>query len=506
MRALAVRGGSRSGRLASAAEPDARRRDAGNAEPLSRSGNAADGSAPPPDGRTDFHHGLLGERPGALGLVLSLSLAAGLDAQARPVGEEVQLNAWTPLAQFDPGVALQPDGGFVAVWTSVGSFGSDNDNRSVQARALGPDDGTVGTVGGEQQVNQFTSFVQHTVGSAAPIARLADGSFVVVWESYGAHGDADGFSVQARRLEPGGRPVGAEFQINQLTAGYQEDPAVAAAEDGGFLVVWENGGPSPEDAAPPGLRLRRYGPGGVPQGDELPVNAWTAGAQRRAAVARLPGGEWMVVWQSEGPASGDDELESIQGRRFADAGAPLGGQFQVNQLTAGAQTGPRLAVAEDGELVVVWRSREGVAESVRARRLAADGSPLGEEIEIAPPAALFQGRPAVAAAAGRGFVVTWAAGFDSGALGTRILGRQFGPGGAPLGEGFQVSTATGASEQRPAVAMDGAGRFVVVWDRDLLDGPESNPEIRARRFTPVVFGDGFESGDARRWGRVPDER
>ncbi len=55
----AARGGGRSGRLASAAGPDARRRDAGNAEPLSRSGNAADGSAPAPDGRADFHHGLL---------------------------------------------------------------------------------------------------------------------------------------------------------------------------------------------------------------------------------------------------------------------------------------------------------------------------------------------------------------------------------------------------------------------------------------------------------------
>ncbi len=57
--ALTARGGSRSGRLASAAGPDARRRDAGNAEPLSRSGNAADGLAPPPGGRADFHHGLL---------------------------------------------------------------------------------------------------------------------------------------------------------------------------------------------------------------------------------------------------------------------------------------------------------------------------------------------------------------------------------------------------------------------------------------------------------------
>ncbi len=58
-RMLGVRGGSRSGRLASAAGPDARHRDVGNAEPLSRSGNAADGSAPPLDGRADFHHGLL---------------------------------------------------------------------------------------------------------------------------------------------------------------------------------------------------------------------------------------------------------------------------------------------------------------------------------------------------------------------------------------------------------------------------------------------------------------
>ncbi len=47
---------------------------------------------------------------------------------------EYQLNVYTTGTQYFPSVALTPDGDFVAVWDSEGSFGTDTDLHSVQAR------------------------------------------------------------------------------------------------------------------------------------------------------------------------------------------------------------------------------------------------------------------------------------------------------------------------------------------------------------------------------------
>ena len=64
----------------------------------------------------------------------------------------------------------------------------------------------------------------------------ADGSFVVVWEGMGQ--DGDHWGVFGRRYDSGGAAVGAEFQVNTYTAGFQGFPVVASDDSGDFVVVW----------------------------------------------------------------------------------------------------------------------------------------------------------------------------------------------------------------------------------------------------------------------------
>jgi hypothetical protein len=82
--------------------------------------------------------------------------------------------------------------------------------------------------------------------------------------------------------------------------------------------------------------------------------------------------------------------------------------FQVNTSAAGAQLSPALAALADGGFVVAWHRDDAQGNGIFARRFAADGSPLGDEIRIDEPVA---GRPVdiakVVGLEGGGYAVTW---------------------------------------------------------------------------------------------------
>jgi hypothetical protein len=62
---------------------------------------------------------------------------------------------------------------------------------------------------------------------------------VVVWQSYGSGGDdSSAASIQLQRFASNQTMLGGELQVNGYTTGTQGQPSVAAAGDG-FVVVWE---------------------------------------------------------------------------------------------------------------------------------------------------------------------------------------------------------------------------------------------------------------------------
>ncbi|MEO7793343.1 MAG: hypothetical protein ABIV06_01105, partial [Thermoanaerobaculia bacterium] len=59
------------------------------------------------------------------------------DANGTPVGGDAQVNVYTTNSQELPVVASTGAGDFVVVWQSLGSYGTDSSNSSVQARLFG---------------------------------------------------------------------------------------------------------------------------------------------------------------------------------------------------------------------------------------------------------------------------------------------------------------------------------------------------------------------------------
>ena len=292
------------------------------------------------------------------------------------LGGQFQVNTYTTSYQSYVSVASDAEGGFVVVWTSVGSSGGDTSTTSVQGQRYG-----VGgaPLGGQFQVNTFTTFYQ----SFPSVVSQAGGDFVVVWESLGSSGgDTSNFSVQGQRFAVGGAPQGGQFQINVHSTGYQRFPAIASDARGDFVVVWQSDSSSMGDTSSESVQGRRYPAEGGAPGGEFQVNTYTTSVQRALSVASDAEGDFVVVWQSFGSNGGDTSLFSIQGQRFGAGGAAVGGQFQVNTYTTSGQYLPSVASDAEGDFVVVWQSNGSAGgdtslDSIQGQRFRVTGDLQG---------------------------------------------------------------------------------------------------------------------------------
>jgi hypothetical protein len=271
-------------------------------------------------------------------------------------------------------------------------------------------------------------------------------------------------------------PAGGEFRVNTYTTDSQEDPAVAVHPSGTFIVVWQSHGPDGDGG---GIFGQRYDATGVRLGGEFQVNTYTTDSQYTpAAVALDAAARFIVVWSSIGQ---DGSKSGVFGQRYDAAGQPLGSEFRVNTYTTNYQYNPAIAIDGQGRFVVVWQSylQEGSGGGIFAQRYDAAGQPLASEFRINSYTTADQ-YPFSLAMDGQGrFVVVWASENQDGSQ-NGIFGRRFDAAGQPLGGEFQINTYTTNAQDRPAVTMSDAGSFVVVWQSFGQDG--SNYGIFGRRF------------------------
>jgi hypothetical protein len=343
-------------------------------------------------------------------------------------------------------------------------------------------------VGGEFRVNSYTTSLQY----AAAVAAGEQGNFVVVWHS--SH-DGDNFGVFGQAFDASGAPTGAEFRVNAYTTGTQAAPDVAAGTDGEFVVVWRGAG----TGDPAGVFARRFSSAGTVLGGEFRVNQWTTNAQSYPSVAADGSGNFVVVW---------DRLNSgapstVIARRYDAGGAALASEFQVNTLATNdsAEYRPAVSRGADGAFVVVWRTafyqNSTFHRDVSGQRFDASGAFLGPELRLNAFTTNDQGRVAVATGADGSFVATWTSPFQDGS-GYGVIGRHFPLLPSAPGAEFVVPAYTTSTQNYSAVAVHPNGEFVVVWTSSGRDGSDSG--VFGRRFAiDHIFSDGFESLDLSAW-------
>ncbi len=401
-------------------------------------------------------------------LVCAAVVATSMEATA------FQVNTYTTHDQLVTSVAHGGDGNFTVVWDS---------------RATAPNLGVFARRFDEMGLPVGTTIAVSTAGTSTrgAVSGAPDGSFVVAWQQRGTL--PDDFVVRAQRFDSLGVPAGASFQVNSFTPNSQRYPDIAHDASGNFVIVWQGfGQDNPDNLG--GVFGQRFDSVGAPIGGEFQVNTYTTGNQGGArAVAALPSGGFVVAWH-------DEDQGAERGGTFAQiydsAGAPVGGEFQVNTSTEGARGDFGIDIGVDplGNFTVVYAGDDGVAPNplgsqILAQRFDSAGSMLGSEFRVNTGSHGFS--PAITVRDDGNFLVTYdGRDFDSKA----VLGAYLMSDGTPIGKEFRVNSEARGVQDGGVIASNGTDQFFAAWG--------SNCSIASTKCTESEDGD-RHGVFARRW-------
>ena len=328
--------------------------------------------------------------------------------------------------------------------------------------------------GGETRVNTATTGTQSTTTyGAGNVAMDTNGNTVVVWND-GNTGD-----VYFQRYDGSGNALGSNTRANTTTADLQSEAQVAMDGNGNFVVAWMS---ASQDGSGDGIYAQRFNASGVAQGGEFRVNTTTANNQGLPAVAMDANGNFVVTWTD---AAADGNSFGVYAQRYDAAGSTQGSQFRVNTTTTNAQSYSVIAMNATGDFVIAWESSQSGDTDIYFQRYSAGGSTVGAETRVNATTFGTQWNAAVAIDDLGNFVVAWedAQGADGGTNG--IFARRFDVGTGSLGSEFRVNTTTSDAQTVPAIAMNGAGDFLVAWN-------SANQDTNARG----VYAQQYSAGGA----------
>lgn len=319
--------------------------------------------------------------------------------------------------------------------------------------------------GDEFRVNTTTAGNQQTDQfSPGAVAMDSVGNYVVVWTSTGQDGSGNG--IYAQRYNAGGIPQGGEFLVNTTTASDQQNATVAMDASGNFVVTWES---LNQDGSNFGIFAQRYNAAGVAQGVEFQVNTDASNAQRLPTVAMADNGNFVIVW-----STADGSSLGVHAQRYDAAGVAQGSEFLVNtSQTLNAQQFATVAMDATGNFVVTWTDvfMDGRGD-IFAQRYDSTGAAQGSAFLVSSTTG-FQTNSAIAMNASGEFVITWQHNGNLSGNTYEIMARRYDAAGVAQGSQFQVNTTTTNDQTTPSVAMDDTGAFTVTWvslgsDKDIF--------------------------------------
>jgi hypothetical protein len=335
-------------------------------------------------------------------------------------------------------IARLKNGGFVAVWSERDGVGQGYiSSQAYQSSGAPVDNSRYSYLCASNELEYCTPL---------SVFGLSNGRFVVVWSTSGFRPQQFSKALFGRVFEASGAPASAPFQINSFTKNEQGQPAIAALNDGAFVVVWTS---RMQDGSKRGIYGHIFDGSGNKIGDEFRVNSRTANDQFDPAVALTANGGFVVAYHSiYGKQTG------TYAQRFDSAGQHIGTEFRV----------------DDGNFATIWSAANGgfvvedtIGHLVVAQRFTSAGARTGALIQIARMPGSTVCCTTVRRLATGDFLFTWFA-YKSGSE-NEHLARRYSPLGLPRGPAFLISPFTKSSEISPArLAALVNGTFVSIWN------------------------------------------
>ncbi len=326
----------------------------------------------------------------------------------------------------------------------------------------------------DAQLDRVGSF---TAGDPAPcyettpeIAAQPGGSFLLLWSGGGCAGTTTGFH-RALRFDAAGRRLGGEVE-HPLGS----EANLVALPDGGFLAVSAREPIDSPASLQTAIRLHRLDALGRPVGAPVQVafdyDEFAYSSDPRLAVA--PNGNVAVVWYSSNVSF--PGFFFVMGRFYDSTLTPFTDAFPLAAIETGFQATPDIAFAADSTALAVWSQSSDFTTygGIYGRRFNTAGHPTSEAFPISPQQAGQQKVDVrVVSRASGGW---WAAWTSLGATDqpgeTRIV--RLGPDGLPV-VAEQSLGVPRSNQSRPAIGTDSA-------DRALLLGRSPDGKIVGRLF------------------------
>lgn len=205
------------------------------------------------------------------------------------------------------------------------------------------------------------------------LASLKDGNIVVVWDS--ENQDGSGWGVYGQIMNQDGEKVGNEFRVNNYTNNNQNEPSVAALNDGGFVVTWTSDG---QDGSGTGIYSKIYNSNGSVRKGETQVNTTSANDQYQSDVTTTSSG-FFATWTSNNQ---DGSGDGIYGKYYDSSGNTIVDEFRINTTTASDQRYSRAMQLNNGNVAVAWFSPDSNAWGVFTQVVDQQGNLVGSETQV----------------------------------------------------------------------------------------------------------------------------
>jgi hypothetical protein len=247
-----------------------------------------------------------------------------------------------------PAVATLADGSFAVAWRSGGT---------VHVQQVAAD----GSLAGAQQVLGVLSSA-----FSPSLAALKQGGYVVSW------GEINDGNVYAATSGSNQAFVvnGDGYAASLATAAPL--PHVTTLANGNFVIAWDSYVNAPFGFASSDIFFQLYDSSGHALGGPVQANLDGGSGRYDAAVTALSDGGFVLAWQSQ---TGDYDGSGVFGRRFgADGSAIDPREFEINQMRTGDQASPDIVALAKGGFAVAWVDSQAGAASVEARVYTAPGA------------------------------------------------------------------------------------------------------------------------------------
>jgi hypothetical protein len=293
------------------------------------------------------------------------------------------------------------------------------------------------------------------------ISMAESGDFVVAWQD-DSDGDPGVYQIRARGFHPHGCERLPGRTVNSLASGTQNNPAIALAPEGGYVIVWEDDANNNHYYE---IRARGFNADGSERFGDITVNTSPTRQQRAPAIAVDHDGNFVVAWEDD--AHGAVGVYNIYARGFHADGTERFSARRVNQNAASQQLDPSIAMSGFGDFVVAWEDDATApygVYNIYARAYHGDGNPIGSQFRINKDASGQQRNPALAMGEGGQFLAVWEDHRQNSTWDVRVRGLDLQ--GAEWFADQRVSSVARGSQRSPAIAFGGQGRFYVAWEDD----------------------------------------